>query len=348
MRALDQQAKAEQDRIAEAGRPYAEMTAAQKEQAAYRKQQQELLQLQPVKMGTDAIGREIYGTRDPKTGVLHPIDPQTGLPAVPPVPGPTSKATTGTATDASSPGVTPMIGPLPTSAENAAKMIAEYRIPPMSSFAMKTQYGQAVMGRVQELNPDYAAEEYASRNKAVSAFGTGKQGDQVRFFNNTVQHLSTLDGLISAMNTGDVQLLNRVSNAFKNQFGAPAPGNFEAAKAIVGQEIVKAIVANGGGEAERQAAAATLAAAKSPEQLRGIINTYKELAGAQLRDLKVQYENSTGLHNFESKLIPESKAELDKITARAAATNAPAPKEGDRKQFKQGWGVYRNGQWVAE
>jgi hypothetical protein len=28
------------------------------------------------------------------------------------------------------------------------------------------------------------------------------------------------------------------------------------------------------------------------------------------------------------------------------ATGASGPKEGDRKQFKQGWGVFRGGQWV--
>jgi hypothetical protein len=295
-----------------------------------------------MKIGTDVLGRDIYGVRDPDSGALHTIDPQTGQVNSGPQAGNAPSGSTATGT----------IGSLPGQAEHTAQMIANYEIPPLAGFAMNRPFGQAVMGRVSELNPDYSAPEYNSRNKAVTAFNTGKQGDQIKFFNNSVQHLGTLDNLITAMGSGDVQAVNRVRQYFQNQFGQEAPGDFDAAKNIVGQEIVKSIVANGGGEGERQAAAATLAAAKSPEQLRGIINTYKELAGAQLRDLKLQYENATGLHNFEKKLIPESQAQLAAVEARAATTNAaataPAPKEGDRKQFKQGWGVYRNGQWVPE
>jgi hypothetical protein len=337
VRELDQQAKAEQDRISQESKKeqFAEtqMTPAQKAEADFRERNLQRENLAPVKIGQDVMGRDVLGVRNPNGNgyldptTMQPIDPSRISSSAP------------TASNAGAPGgplTQPKIGALPPRDEAIAQQIAHYEIPPPSSFALAKPNSPAPMwlaradeiSRAENNGDPYDSTQFGMRNKAVKDFGTGTQGKQITFFNNAVQHLGTLDGLINAMGSGDVQLINRARQAFQNQFGQEAPGNFDAAKNIVGQEIVKAIVANGGGEAERQAAAATLAAAKSPEQLRGILNTYKELAGAQLRDLKVQYENSTGLHNFEKKLIPESQAELAKIEARAKANNAPGAPAG--------------------
>src|SRR6185295_18027395 len=127
--------------------------------------------------------------------------------------------------------------------EVVAKAIANYQQAPLTNFVMRTPYGQAGMAKVYENNPEYRAQSYNASNKAQSAFATGKQGDAVRSFNVVISHLNTLDKLTDALNNRDVQALNQVSNAFKQQFGSPAPTNFNAAKAIVGDEIIKAIVA---------------------------------------------------------------------------------------------------------
>ena len=108
------------------------------------------------------------------------------------------------------------------------------------------------------------------------------------------------------------------------------------------KEIIKSIVTGGGGEGERQAAAQTLPRLVRRNNCRHL-EGYKELGGAQLRDLKVQYENGTyhKRNDFDDKLIPESKEYLNKVEAAARnAASAAGPKDGDRKQFKQGWGVF--------
>jgi hypothetical protein len=251
------------------------------------------------------------------------------------------------------------IGPLGARDEGMAQQIAHYEQPPPSGFALSKPNSPAAMwlARANEISMEesgqpYDATSYGNKNKTVQAFGVGKQGDQVKFWNNAAQHFQTMDRLVDAMGNGDVQLLNAARNAFRTQFGYEAPTDLNAAKNVVGQEIVKAIVANGGGEREREAAGQALAAANSPAQLKGVLNVYRELGGAQLRDLKLQYENGTGFKTgpraFEAKLVPEAQAELQKVLARADAANAPAAKEGERKQFKQGWGVFHNGQWVPE
>lgn len=224
--------------------------------------------------------------------------------------------------------------------KSEAEMIAHYQLPPLSNFVMKTPYGQAVMAKVQELNPDYTAEEFGGRTKAVKDFATGKEGNAVRSFNVAISHLNTLNTLVDALGNGDVQTINKLSNAFQTEFGSPAPTSFDSAKAIVGDEIIKAVVGGGGALADRENAQNQLDRAKSPEQLNGVISTYKDLMSGQLKGLKKQYEDTTGLKNFDARLAPETKSQLG---------------IGEKSKFEEGKvytdakghrARYENGKWV--
>jgi hypothetical protein len=192
--------------------------------------------------------------------------------------------------------------------ETIAQAIANYQQAPLGSYALRKQYGQNVMKRVMELNPDYQSNEYGSRSKAYKDFGSGKLGQQVASFNRSFAHLDTLSKLSDALGNNDIPALNKIGNYFSSQTGQPAPNNFEGAKKIVADEIVKAIVGNGGGVGDREEAAKTINNAQSPQQLSGMIETYKELLGGQLNSLGLQYGNSTGRKDFEKFLAPEVAA----------------------------------------
>jgi hypothetical protein len=149
--------------------------------------------------------------------------------------------------------------------------------------------------------------DVASRGKAIKDFSTGIQGRQVNAFNTAIDHLSTMDKLTDALNNGDIKAVNSIGNLVASQTGQPAPTNFDAAKQIVTSEIIKAVVASGGGVTERQEAERNFASANSPAQLKGVINTYKQLLGGQLKSLNLQYENTTGRKDFGNKLTGEAK-----------------------------------------
>jgi hypothetical protein len=188
--------------------------------------------------------------------------------------------------------------PNATQVENAAQMIANGQIKPLSGFAMRSPYGQAVMSKVKELNPDYRAGDIESTIKAEKDFATGKNGNTVRSLNVAVSHLDTLGELSQALNNNDINLFNKIGNTFAQQTGNPIPTSFNAAKKIVADEIVKGIVGSGGGVSDREEAAASINAANSPAQLKGVIDTYKQLLGGQLSGLKQQYETTTGKKDF--------------------------------------------------
>ena len=94
--------------------------------------------------------------------------------------------------------------------------------------------------------------------------------------------------LADALNNGNMQVVNKVGNWYKAQTGNPAPTNFDAIKNIVGQEVVKAIVAGGGGVGEREEAAKTFSAKMSPVQLKEVMQHYRMVMGAQADNLMAQ------------------------------------------------------------
>lgn len=199
---------------------------------------------------------------------------------------------------------------LPTGEVALVKKLANYEIDP-KTLSTKGGHREDLLKKVSQYDPAFDQKKYNTIYNAVNKFATGKQGDTVRSFNVGIAHLGTLEGLIGALNNGDVQAFNRISNIVKNQIGVEAPGNFDTARDLVGKEIVKAVVGAGGGVEERREAADKISAAKSPKQLMGVIKTYKELMSGQVKGLQKQYEDSTGLKNFESKLMPETIQQLN-------------------------------------
>lgn len=154
--------------------------------------------------------------------------------------------------------------------------------------------------KLQNIQMDAAAE-----GKAIKDFTTGKQGNNVRSFNTALEHLDTLHEASQALNNGDIQLFNKIGNAWNSATGKAAPTNFEATKKIVADEIVKAIVGTGGGVTDREKAAETIQSANSPAKLNGAIEQYKELMAGQLKGLNQQYKASTSRDDFSERFLTE-------------------------------------------
>jgi hypothetical protein len=204
--------------------------------------------------------------------------------------------------------------------------IGTYSMAPPSAMALSRPRMQAILAQVAEKYPEYDATQYGAKVKAMNDFSTGKNGNAVRSFNTALNHLDTLSELNNALKNNDIQAINKVSNYFSQQTGSPAVTNFNAAKQIVGDEIVKAIVGGGGGVGDREKAQQVLDAANSPDQLAGVINKYKELMGGQLEGLQHQYEANTGRTDFQKRfLTPKGQAAANAPQAqdlqKAAAAN---------------------------
>lgn len=143
--------------------------------------------------------------------------------------------------------------------------------------------------------PNFRADAYPTRAATQKAFSVGTEGRNVRSLNTAIAHLDTLEELSKARNTGDVGAINKGLAALSKQFGGVQIPSFEAARDMVSNEIVKAVVATGGTEADRQEAAAKFATALNDQQVHAVANTYRTLLGGQLGSLRTQYVQGTSL-----------------------------------------------------
>ena len=209
------------------------------------------------------------------------------------------------------------------------KGIADYQTPP-NMFSLRNNRREKAMADLYQYDPTYDARRFNSTNQAIKLFSIGKQGDAIRSFSVAIEHLGTAEELGQALQNGDIQLLNRAKNAIKTQFGYDAPANFETAKQIVADEVAKAVIGGQNAEGDRKALQASLSGASSPAQLAGVIHTFKDLMAGQIVGYKRQYENSTGLHNFESAtaLTPRARDEVARIDADRSSHGSGLPQGG--------------------
>lgn len=200
------------------------------------------------------------------------------------------------------------------------------------------------MQKFMQEHPNATAEDisqfgasYGEKAKAARDFGTGALGNSIRSINTAVQHLETAKQAGDALGNNDVQALNKLKNSWAQQFGSPLPTNFDAIRQIVGQEVVKAIVAGGGGVSERQQAQEILSRANSPKQLAGAIDQIQKLMVGQLNSLRQQYQRTVGLDDFDQRfLMPET----GKVMGSAGYEAQSAPSAGSGAD-NGGWKIER-------
>jgi hypothetical protein len=179
----------------------------------------------------------------------------------------------------------------------------------------------AILNEVRARYPDYDPGTYAERQASNRAFSAnGKSGQAVKSFNVGLAHLDTLSNLADKLDNGSIPVLNAAGNYIAKQTGGDAQTNFEAAKKIVTDEVVKSIVGGGGGVGDREKAESTINGAQTPKQLKGAIKTVQELMGGQLVGLEQSYRAGTGKKDFRDKyLSPEAKRAFDALQQTAPA-----------------------------
>ena len=213
------------------------------------------------------------------------------------------------------------------------KALNEGREPfPTAKMMASNPYYERLADAVAQYNPDFDATAFSTRKNANMAFTTGIQGRQLLAFGSAVKHLETLGGLIDALKNKDVVQLNRFNNIWEKQTGQSAVTNFESAKGIVAKEIMKSIVTGGGGVEERQELSHLMDAAKSPEQLKGVVDTYYELMKAQQENLIIQ-RDAAGL----------SRSSLPDYTKHSADEGKkPTGNQGAYQLYVQHWNAAKN------
>jgi hypothetical protein len=217
---------------------------------------------------------------------------------------------------------TPKTGPLiengteltPETADDYFKMVAWYDTPAPNSRQLKAMGAVDANGdpslpvfyaRVKKFNPNYDARNYTSSQRALIAFGSGAQGNTVRSFNVTTDHLDTFYNAAQALKNGQIPIFNEMAAQIAEKTGQPAPVGFDAVKTIVADELAKAIIGGQMAVEDRREFAKNVKRSQSPAQMLEVFNRYGSLMGGQIRGLKKQYEGSALKNDFEERWLEE-------------------------------------------
>jgi len=303
-----------------------------------------MTQYQTGRLNQDAAGlairnREIdpYGMFSPITvggapTVNAPPAQVSGVAPVAPVAAPAGAAPKMTLADAFKNNVTgpEFIALIPPQVKPVVESILRYdQRPPNTA----TKQGLRLLELVNQADPTYDAGKAQSRYVAKQTFVKGPVADAIASTNTAIDHMDTLAKYGADLNNTDVRLANMAKQGLAAAFGADAPTTFDATRKIVGQEVVKAVVANGGSMREREEAADAFNRANSPAQLAGVIKSYQALLGGRLKSTQLRYENDTGLKDFQTKLLPATIRAL----SGEAATPAPALTPADLNRQALDW-----------
>lgn len=181
---------------------------------------------------------------------------------------------------------------------------------------------------------------FKAQQGVLKDYTSGATAKTLNGINTAVSHMDSLDPLIDNLNNTSSPLFNKAANFFKQQTGQTAPTSFGALKAFVSGEVAKAVLPGGGGEGERQALSAPLAAANSPAQLKDAVQTIKTALAGKTEALRNQWDIGTNgtQGDFDKFLLPATKKAIGGSATTAPSNSAasihPAPIQSLLNKYK--------------
>ncbi len=247
------------------------------------------------------------------------------------------------------------------------KGLVDYKIPLPSGFALKTPWGQRILGAASMYDPSFDATQYNVRLRLKQDFTSGKSAQNIRSLNTAISHLESLDKSVTELGNSSYPIWNAIANRGISAVGDPRVNRVMTNATAVESELASVFKGTGATDQEIKAWRERFDTSGSPEQLKkGGIDGAIELLSGRLQALQSQYETGLGKPKDFHFLSEKSRTILKKLGAnvdmidgvasgKTSATPAPSgipagavPVPG--KVTKAGKTVYQlpNGKYWAE
>jgi hypothetical protein len=192
------------------------------------------------------------------------------------------------------------------------------------------------------------AGQYKRNQSIEGAFGGGPQSRNLLALNTVADHLTLLQEYAQALQNNDIPKANLVLNKFATETGKPEVVNFETARDIAADEVVRLLTQTGGAESDRKGMQAHFAAANSPEQLLGAISVAGRFVAGRFHGLEQGYAGNdpSRRKQFEEEMItPEARKWFSPggQAGGAAPTQGGAP-GGAEEVVQNGWRYKKQGE----
>ena len=216
-----------------------------------------------------------------------------------------------------------------------ARAIANYAVKPPTSG--RNNYAR-IMAEVSRINPEYRMGQYGIPESVEKHWvdPNAAGGKQIQSFDRVAQHLGVMEGLIDAMNNGNYPAFNAIANRASIAVGATPVTNFETAKQIVMNEVLKATSGVAGTGEDREKAQEALRNSASPEQLHQALDLIKDLIGGGLQSSQSLYSAGTNKppSEFMKLLSPETQKVFAKQLHKPGGAESGAKTEPGRAETK--------------
>lgn len=230
--------------------------------------------------------------------------------------------------------------------ESQAQAIARGEAPMPTGLGANNYRNRAIANRVYEINPGFDAGSYKVTQEGRKNWTqpNGKGAQQIQQFDRAASHAVAMDEVIDNLNNTNLPIWNKVANDYLKNTGQAAPVDFETAKKIVADEVMKTVLgSNAGTGAEREALQHDFSSANSPAQLKAVLNRARDLMGAQGTAMERSYKNSTKLDDFEGRLGPagqqllnQGRAKDKQIATKNAQSNLPNKSDIEAEMRRRG------------
>jgi hypothetical protein len=246
-----------------------------------------------------------------------------------------------------------------------------------TNLGRNSQARSILMDYAHIIDPNFDETQLLERKTFAQGMGDTKNpasyGGQLQAAGTVVKHLGDaydqLDefakGPLGTTNT--LNVLNRGKSYVRDQMGdesfQDAVGHWDIVKKGIAGELERLLSGKGGAESSKQYWLDKLDFNNGPNKIRAALDEARSLMMGRVENVALAKGRAYGgqpdpISLFgpkEQKIMEQIKGGTFRAQQAAApqqsAPAAPAagqPQEGQRQQFKQGWGVFHNGQWVPE
>lgn len=207
---------------------------------------------------------------------------------------------------------TPLPGPL----ESQAQGLANYT-QSLDGINKRGMTGLLVKQRAAEINPAWDETTYPSKQAAMKSLASGKDYQTNSAYSTIQTHLQTLNQAFDALNNGDMQSANKLTQWSGRQLGKSAPQNAKVVNDIVVGELAK-VLAQGGTvtDSVRAEAAGDLEPYLSKGQYQGATQYIQQLIAGKMETSKINaLANHIPEDVFMAHLSPEARQALQEFEA---------------------------------
>jgi hypothetical protein len=220
--------------------------------------------------------------------------------------------------------------------QGMANEIANYRYPYQALSRIPGPQRIRVLNAAAEVNPDFDANQYQTRQGVMKSFGSGQDAGNIASANTIVEHLDKWLKAGEALHNRSFEPWNSVANKTAEVFGSPAPTVFQSTADAVASELAKLFKGSGNANVQEiKEWRDNLSPKMSPDQIKAQAQTIINLMDGRLDALKTKWEQGMGTPRQSGFLSPQARQILESHGLSSAESTTPAQNTAPAPQTPQ-------------